>query len=80
VTRAKVVEIIETQGMILVALQLISGEVEIGMILSDSTNQWRIAGTSTSTAEAWRTGRRGVVLRPSTNNAPPTLGAELFDV
>jgi len=76
-TQVKVLEVVETQGLMLAALQLLSGDVDIGMVLSDSTNRWRISGISTVPAESWHAGRRGVNLQPLDQRIAPLVGAQL---
>lgn len=79
-TRANVIETVETQGMILAVLQLTSGDVALGMVLRDTGHKWRVAGISTSTAEAWQAGRRGVILQPLDASVAPAIGAELKEL
>jgi len=80
VMQAKIIEVIETSGMILAVLQLVVGEPAIGMILSDSINRWRVSGISTMPAEAWHVGRRGVSLQPLDGTDAPAVGIELTEV
>ena len=78
--RAYVLEIVEARGMILAVLQLVTGDVAIGMIISDSINRWRVAGLSTTPPEAWDAGKRGVSLQPLDGRVAPEIGAEMTEV
>jgi hypothetical protein len=80
VMQAKVIEVVETRGLILAVLQLLSGDVAIGMILSDSANRWRVTGISTAPVSAWHAGRRGINLQSLDGRTAPAVGVKLAEV
>lgn len=76
-TRSTVLHATETQGLVLVVLQLVAGEIVLGMVLGDDRHRWRVTGISTVPAEEWFSGRRGVALQALDSQRVPRTGAEL---
>jgi hypothetical protein len=79
-TGIRVVEVVHVRGVALAACDLLSGELVQGMKLKsvDGLVEWTVVGFSSVTPDLYATGRRGVSLSPSRQEAQLQIGEELF--
>jgi len=78
--QAKVIEVVERSNLVLVVLQMGSGDIAAGMVVGNSTGRWQVLDISTAPPDAWRAGRRLVALKPLDASASPAVGCDLVEV